>query len=157
MSLNDMYDYMGIIARDVLHNSGKIKLTIETGSMWPTIKKKEQIIVISKRKKRIKVGDIIVFRQKYGNSILVHRCMFIFKSRGEVFYITKGDAGLNFDPMVCEERVYGVASCENSKFGNFYFKKIQYLLLPVYMVVTLLIRIFMLWNYIFTRKSKKNI
>ena len=123
MSLNDMYDYMGIIARDVLHNSGKIKLTIETGSMWPTIKKKEQIIVISKRKKRIKVGDIIVFRQKYGNSILVHRCMFIFKSRGEVFYITKGDAGLNFDPMVCEERVYGVASCENSKFGNFYFKK----------------------------------
>ena|GEM_PF-2437903 len=121
--------------------------------MWPTIKKGEQVVGVSKTHKRIRAGDVLVFRQKYGDSILVHRCMFHIKTKNTKYYITKGDAGLNFDPLVQEERVYGVVPIENSrKLRDVYFRKIQYVLLPVNILVTLVIRVYMLWNYLLNRK-----
>lgn len=146
MNSYEITNCMGIIVKSVLNDGGKIKITIETGSMSPTIKKGEQIVAISKKNKQIKLGDVIVFRQKYGDSILVHRCMFYYRNRGVKYYITKGDAGLNFDPIINEERVYGIVSNENRQLGNIYYRKIQYILLPVYIVVTIIIRLYMLWN-----------
>lgn len=155
MMSNEITDCMGIIVRNVLNDGGKIKITIETGSMFPTIKKGEQVIAISKKNKLIKFGDVIVFRQKYGDSILVHRCMFGFRNReGRYYYITKGDAGLNFDPIVHEERVYGIVSNENRQLGNLYYRKIQYILLPVYIVVTIIVRFYMLWNDLFKNEHQ---
>lgn len=150
----EIYEYMGIVAKSVLASGGKIKIKIETGSMKPTLQIGEEVLGISKNNVTIRSGDIIIFRQLYGESILVHRCLFIIKVRKEKYYFTKGDNGLNFDPLVLEDRVYGVVYTEKKMFTDFFYKKFQYLFLPIYLVITILFRLVILVNDNILKKMK---
>ncbi len=67
-----------------------------TGSMEPTLN--EGDIIITKETQEIKENDIISFREK--NSVITHRVFEVYKENGKEYYITKGDANSNTDPVL---------------------------------------------------------
>ncbi|MDR0614383.1 MAG: S26 family signal peptidase [Lactobacillales bacterium] len=88
-------------AKETLTKGLELEINVVTSSMYPTIKAQSLVKSISKKKRKIKTGDIIVFRQIYGQSIMVHRCMFIITLKKKI-YITKADSSFLFDQPVSE-------------------------------------------------------
>ncbi|MDR1473147.1 MAG: S26 family signal peptidase [Lactobacillales bacterium] len=121
--------------------------------MYPTIKAQSLVKSISKRKRKIKAGDIIVFRQIYGQSIMVHRCMFIITLKKKI-YITKADSSFLFDQPVSEERVYGIVEFNKLNLFDFFFRRLQYLLLPIDILFTIVIRSFFFFRSIIKAQFK---
>jgi signal peptidase I len=52
-------------------------------------------------------GDIIVFRQQYGDELIVHRAIERRNVNGEVFYVTKGDGNSGPDQPIPADQVIG--------------------------------------------------
>ncbi|MDR1521930.1 MAG: hypothetical protein LBS28_03625 [Streptococcaceae bacterium] len=157
MKLSDekLDDYMGIIAKETLFKGLELEINVVTSSMYPTIKAQSLVKSISKKKRKIKAGDIIVFRQIYGQSLMVHRCLFIITTLKKRIYITKADSSFLFDQPVSEERVYGIVELNKLNLFDFFFRRVQYLLLPINILFTIVTRSFFLFRSI-TKAQFKN-
>jgi len=83
---------------------------ITSGSMWPTLKKGDLILIKGvDNKEEIKEGDIVVYRNPKGFTI--HRVIKI----NENSLITKGDANNISDSAVSYEEIIGKAFTVNNK------------------------------------------
>ena len=90
-----LYDMFLIIQTWVSPNStpnmfGIKTFSIISGSMEPTIKKNDIVIVKKVQQSEIKTNDIITFNLE--NEIVTHRVIKIEKIDGQIIYTTKGDS-----------------------------------------------------------------
>src|SRR3990170_2858406 len=77
---------------------------ITSGSMWPVLKEGDLIFVQGVQgKSDIRIGDVIVYRNKSNNTFVIHRVVTI--SDGTL--TTKGDANFTGDAPVAYEDVVG--------------------------------------------------
>jgi signal peptidase I len=98
-----------IAAEEQLDKNCIINIKIVSDSMEPFIKTGKQLAFRSKIScKKPKFGDVILCKQKYGGSLMVHRFYFRFKKNGEYFYLTKADKSLIFDYPSTEKQYMGV-------------------------------------------------
>ncbi len=78
-------------------------IAIASGSMSPTIKKGDAVIIekIDGNYENLKEGQVIAY--KYDDVTIVHRLYKIMKIGDEYFFYTKGDANASIDNWVVEE------------------------------------------------------
>lgn len=99
-----------VIVVSVYFTSGYFKyyaVAIATGSMHPTIKKGD-VVVIEKLDKydRLKEGQVLAF--KYSDVLIVHRIIRIVEKNGTYYFYTKGDANNGEDGYpVTEDMIMG--------------------------------------------------
>lgn len=76
-----------------------------TGSMSPTIKVGDLVIVKDIQPEDIKSNDVITFGSAYSDNITTHRVKEVLNEDGKIKYITQGDANNVEDPMPVESEV----------------------------------------------------
>ena len=76
-----------------------------TGSMSPTIKVGDLIVVKDINPKDIKANDVITFGSKSSDNITTHRVKEVLNDSGNISYITQGDANNVQDPIPVESEV----------------------------------------------------
>lgn len=84
---------------------------IVSGSMEPTIKRRDAIVIKRYDEQELKVGDIITYRSEdpyfYG-IMITHRIVDITTENGKTVYITKGDHNNTRDRLaVSSKQIYG--------------------------------------------------
>lgn len=80
---------------------------VSSGSMIPTLKVGDVIVVEPTSFEDVKVGDIIVFKEpNFPDKVIVHRVLEIIQLDGERAFITKGDHNLYRDPWVVKKEYY---------------------------------------------------
>ncbi len=75
-------------------------------SMVPYLIDGDKVLVRKVRPEEVKVGDIIVFSGKDGQTI-AHRVARIFPKDGLIYFQTKGSLPRHFDPPVSEDKLIG--------------------------------------------------
>lgn len=83
---------------------------IVTGSMNPTYKVGDVIVVKKEDPTSLKVGDDITYLGQYGNFkdlIITHRIINIREENGKRYFITKGIANPLEDPEISQDDIYG--------------------------------------------------
>ena len=75
-----------------------------TGSMSPTIKPGSLIIVKPEKVEKLKVGDVITFKNQNSSNITTHRIKSI-QNESNLQFITQGDANNIEDPMPISENL----------------------------------------------------
>ena len=127
-----------LAAEELLNKNGIANIKIVSDSMEPFIRKGQHLTFKSKNIcEQPKLGDIILCKQKYKGSLLVHRFYFQRKKNGEYLYFTKADKGFLLDYPSSEEQYMGV--CIKQKGKSFLNKFIIFrsiLLLPLYVILT---------------------
>ena len=84
--------------------------TITSGSMWPSLKKGDFVLIKGiNSKEEIKVGDIVVYKNPKGFTI--HRII----QMDEDTFVTKGDANNTNDPPIKYEEIIGKPLGSNQK------------------------------------------
>lgn len=145
-----IYD-MFLIAQTIINPNktpdffGYKTFSIVTGSMEPTIKINDIIIVKKEDKKNIRKNDIITF--KIENEIITHRVIDIAYDNGTLIYTTKGDKNDVTDiERVQFEQIEGKYVTKITKIGKiFTILKNKY----VFSLILILLIIF----YIIQRKT----
>lgn len=80
-------------------------IIVTTPSMHPAIKVGSLSLVEKYEQSDIKVGDVIMFSNKYGENI-VHRVIEIHEIDSKLFFVTKGDANLEPDGVLIDDSRY---------------------------------------------------
>ena len=145
-----IYD-MFLIAQTIINPNktpdffGYKTFSIVTGSMEPTIKINDIIIVKKEEKKNIRKNDIITF--KIENEIITHRVIDIAYDNGTLIYTTKGDKNNVTDiERVQFEQIEGKYVTKITKIGKiFTILKNKY----IFSLILILLIIF----YIIQRKT----
>ena len=96
------FDYVHKLLQKQMFEKGKVYITIESDSMFPTLKKGDRVIVCSSD--TYKIGDIIVFRPLCREHYISHRV--IWKSK-KCNYYTKGDNSHMYDEKISKSRILG--------------------------------------------------
>ena len=78
---------------------------ILTGSMSPTIKPGNLVVVKETLPKEVKKNDVITFKSDITNNFTTHRAIDIVNSDGKTEFITKGDANNTQDPVPLDEKL----------------------------------------------------
>lgn len=127
-----------LAAEELLDKNGIANIKIVSDSMEPFIKTGEHLTFRSKAVcKRPKFGDVILCKQKYKGSLLVHRFYFCRKKNGEYTYFTKADKGLLFDYPSSEEQYMGIYIKQNErKLLNKIIIFRSIILLPLFVIMT---------------------
>lgn len=127
-----------LAAEELLEKNGIANIKVVSDSMEPFIKTGEYLTFRSKAVcKKPKFGDIILCKQKYKGSLLVHRFYFCRKKNGEYTYFTKADKGWVFDYPSSEEQYMGIYIKKNEKKllnKIIIFRSI--ILLPLFIIMT---------------------
>ena len=91
---------------------------VMTGSMEPEYKKGDLIVVKSKNKEQINVGDVINYTSENNSDTITHRIIEKHEEDGKTLYTTKGDSNNSNDPdPVNFDQVKGVVVFRVSKLG----------------------------------------
>ena len=91
---------------------------VETGSMHPTLKIGDLIIV--KHYNQYKIGDIITFKEKNNNNYITHRIVQINNNKN---FITKGDFNNVIDKnCITQEEIVGKVIFHSQILGLIFFK-----------------------------------
>ena len=100
-----------IAAEEMLKNCGVAKVKVVSDSMSPFIKIGDTITFTTKNANQPpKYGNIILCKQKYNGSLLIHRFIFKYRREGKYFYVTKADKGFKFDYPSSEQQYLGIAA-----------------------------------------------
>ncbi|MDK0849958.1 signal peptidase I [Clostridium perfringens] len=78
---------------------------ILTGSMSPTIKPGNLVVVKETLPNEVKKNDVITFKSDITNNFTTHRAIDIVNSDGKTEFITKGDANNTQDPVPLDEKL----------------------------------------------------
>ncbi len=85
---------------------------IISNSMYPTIRRDDEVLVDSTRSDKVRFGDIVVFRM---NGILMtHRALGKHEFRGEGHFLEKGDANLESSLVPAKKVIGRVTTIRNS-------------------------------------------
>lgn len=79
-------------------------IAVTGNSMLPLMRAGDQVLVVHNCS-HIQPGDVIVFWQS--NQLIVHRVIRVEPTPATLRFLTKGDNGLAFDPMVSADQVIG--------------------------------------------------
>lgn len=79
-------------------------IPITGNSMLPLMRAGDQVLVAHDCS-HIRTGDVIVFWQS--NQLIIHRVIQIERTPDTIRFLTKGDNGLSFDPIVSADQVIG--------------------------------------------------
>lgn len=111
--LFNMYNFINltILKKDLSTVNGYTYLNVVTGSMNPTIKIGD-LIIIDTEDKDIKNGDIITFKDENQN-LVTHRVI----ETNEDFVLTKGDANNTDDGYINRNRIVGKYVFKLKAFG----------------------------------------
>ncbi len=60
-------------------------------SMFPLLREGDIVFIVRCKPDEIRAGDIIVYKSRIENKLIIHRVINIVYSNGEYYYITKGD------------------------------------------------------------------
>jgi signal peptidase I len=82
----------GQLAAEHLQNGTAIRITANGRSMHPTIKNGDTLTIAPLNKKKLKRGDIILYRTTPANNLIAHRIIFIRKKSSDEIIYTRGDA-----------------------------------------------------------------
>jgi signal peptidase len=93
------------ISAELLRQGKGIRFRPGGGSMHPSIRDREAVIVEPVEASRIERGDIILYRHAYG--LTAHRVLRINPEGDERLFILRGDASVNSDAPVRAEQVLG--------------------------------------------------
>lgn len=97
--------------------------TVVSGSMEPMYEIGDVLIAKEKDPATIKVGDTISYLGSIGqfnDKVITHRVVNIEKKDGKYLFHTKGDANLIEDPIVSEDKLYGVVIYKTLLLSNVY-------------------------------------
>lgn len=128
-----------LAAEELLNSKGTVNIKIISGSMEPYVKTGEYLTFKSKTLcSRLKFGDIILCKQKYKGSLLVHRFYFRYRKNGRYNYITKADKGLLFDYPSTEEQYMGIQVGKHNKkrVMNILIVLRSVILFPIFVIMT---------------------
>jgi signal peptidase len=59
--------------------------------MFPLLREGDIVFIVRCKPDEIRAGDIIVYKSRIENKLIIHRVINIVYSNGEYYYITKGD------------------------------------------------------------------
>ncbi len=89
------------VVKELLREGQRARFTVSGNSMWPwLIHQRDNVVLESADRSKLKIGDIILFQTELGNYVL-HRI--IGKRPGG--FITAGDGNLHKDGFVPREKV----------------------------------------------------
>ena len=98
--------------------------TVVSGSMEPEYEIGDVLIAKEKDPKTIRVGDTISYLGTIGqfdDKVITHRVVNIEKDKdGKLLFHTKGDANLIEDPIVHQDKLYGVVIYKTVILSNIY-------------------------------------
>lgn len=95
--------------KDLLSKDIDLRVKVTGGSMTPFLKSGEIVTVRKVHFKEINIGDLILFKDDNGFSVL-HRIVSIKKNNQErITFITKGDRIISIDNPVREDMILGKA------------------------------------------------
>jgi signal peptidase len=75
---------------------------ILSGSMSPSMKVGDLVVVAPQSPDDLKVGDVIVFQSPIGNGLICHRIIAITQEDGSLVFHTKGDNNEDPDPFTLQ-------------------------------------------------------
>lgn len=125
-----------------------------TGSMEPTIKAGDLVMVKEVEIQELKQGDIIAFRHTREDVVLIHRIVRIDTKDGETILKTKGDNNQTEDEFSVEyKNVEGIYIIRFNQLGTIamFIRSPQGLVISVLSILT----IFFLWQLIKSIKREK--
>ena len=76
-----------------------------TGSMSPTIKPGDFIVVKEIDANKVENGDIITFKSNNSKNLTTHRVVDVINDNGNISFQTKGDANDVLDPMLIDSNL----------------------------------------------------
>ena len=104
---------------------------IVSGSMHPSIKVNDAIIIKRTDSTNIQVGDVVTYRSldpSFYGIMITHRVIDVVSDNGEIKYVTKGDANQTRDrSLVSKDQIYGEVIMRIPKLGY-----LQYFLATAY-------------------------
>lgn len=136
------------IAVGIILNVSTPFLVVASGSMEPTIRIGDIIVVRGVNVEELKVGDIIVFNppEPYYNGVpWVHRIISVQKVGGEIYIKTKGDANLYPDPFtITKSNIIGVVMFKIPYIGLISLNLIQWII-PIIIIAlaVIIVKIFL--------------
>lgn len=125
-----------------------------TGSMEPTIKAGDLVIVKEVELQELKQGDIIAFRHTKEDVVLIHRIVRKDTKDGKTILKTKGDNNKTEDEFSVEYKdVEGIYVIRFNQLGTIamFIRSTQGLIISVLSIIT----IFFLWQLIKSLKREK--
>ena len=96
-------DKLKNLSLDLLSDGYSLKLTVTGNSMFPYLLSDEVVKVIPFDEKKLKKGDIIVFKNPTG--LIAHR-LIGFNKKAHT-YTTKGDFCMRKDPLLRKDQIVG--------------------------------------------------
>jgi len=125
-------------------------MIVMSGSMEPTIKTGDLIIVKETDVKSLKKDDIIAFRVK-DDTLVSHRIVDVSKDKGQYYFETKGDNNNTKDEgLVKDKNVEGKYKLRIAKLGSF----LMFIATPLGFVVLLLAAIILFLIIFLVIRSK---
>ena len=92
---------------------------VATGSMEPTYKVGDLVIIKEKKQNDIKVNDVITYSWNKGKDTVTHRVTDIYEESGQTWYKTKGDNNNAEDiKAITYDQIQGVVVFKISKLGT---------------------------------------
>lgn len=136
---------VGLVLATRVNKSGTVlgfrPLKVLSGSMEPTIKAGDLIIVRDVEDDLIKTGDVITYETR-GQTLITHRVVDVVEDRGGLMFKTKGDANNIEDQQLIEGRhIVGRYVCRLPKLGFFsdlMFRPIGFILFFILPIIILL-------------------
>jgi signal peptidase I len=84
-----------------------VRVRVSGNSMQPLLQGGEIVEIEPLQKvKSLQLGDILFLCDRYGNP-LVHRLIWRRSRNGQIYFLTKGDACMNFDGFISRNNIVG--------------------------------------------------
>ena len=119
-------------------------------SMNPAIKNGSLVITAPAEAADIELGDIVAFREKRGDSVLLHRVVAIAIQEDSYYFTTRGDNNEETDNSINEDNIIGRYYISIPLLGS----PIQFVRTPVGLVFAVIITAIMI--VVLIRERKKN-
>ncbi len=132
--------YSLIVAEELLSRNKDVEIKIVSNSMHPFIRINDVLIFKTKKNYKLKFGDIILCKQKYSGSLMIHRYYYKYLKNNQVFYVTKADKSLKFDYPVKEDNYLGVAIIKRRLFLNRIIIIISLLFFPILKIINFFLK-----------------
>ncbi len=116
------------IAKSLLSKLEEHTYTVISNSMYPVIKKQDEIVCIKKDISNIKKYNIIAFHNRHNLEVpLVHRIIKIVNKNNKIFFKTKGDNSVCADKELIEyNQIIGVVTKITRNNSIINLEKFQY-------------------------------
>jgi len=93
------------LGKKILERGSRVRISIVGSSMYPLLRKGDNIFIEPTDAKKASVGDILVCQR--GEKMYAHRLMKKYVNNGKTILVTKGDSFSEFDAPLYSQDVLG--------------------------------------------------